>query len=255
MRTARWATEMSGHRVARHRLVNLSSSPAPSRPPRVLTVDPPKASFWCPLLGCPKVWERLWPSTGRPVTPTWRVSSPLLRTMKAAIELSCTRSDRVGRGTAHRIYDHLSFKNMCLQQRRANFGFHLWTTYRRWHSESILFANPCSSAHRSQPFLCSPQAILDRGIHGLQISAENGAKYWSYSAIPVGLSKGRALAISLIGETNIIVAGTTSGTRLYPSGKRSTPPRQLRGTAKKCSFLVPPSTFPQNKRNRSFSLG
>lgn len=31
---------------------------------------------------------------------------------------------------------------------------------------------------------------------------------------------GRALAINVVGETNVVVAGTTSGARAYPSGER-----------------------------------
>lgn len=54
-------------------------------------------------------------------------------------------------------------------------------------------------------------------VCGEQVTASTGGTAWSYVATSDGVSAGRALAIDLFGDYDVIVAGTTSGNAAHPS--------------------------------------
>eukprot|EP00903_Cladosiphon_okamuranus_P017880 g16453.t1 len=66
-------------------------------------------------------------------------------------------------------------------------------------------------------FAASPDDETGDEVVVHKVLAETGAKGWSYAATSEGVSVGRALAINVVGETDIVVAGTTSGAGAYPS--------------------------------------
>lgn len=61
-----------------------------------------------------------------------------------------------------------------------------------------------------------------------QVAASTGTRVWSYSAASDGVSAGRALAIDLFGNNDVIVAGATSGNAANPSCKFSDGPSRVR---------------------------